>query len=81
MLDGEYQFPCGCWATRGGPYWGYEIDDDEHTCNGAYLKSPERQERREKKRESAIASYKRSTTPLRSPVPFSILKPTNKNRW
>ena len=34
MLDGEYQFPCGCWATSGGPYWGYKCDN--HTLRWEY---------------------------------------------
>ena len=81
LLDGEYQFPCGCWATSGGPHWGYNIEPNEHTCNGAYLRTEEYQQQKTQKRESAIASYQRGTAPLRSPLPFNILKSTNRNRW
>jgi hypothetical protein len=71
-LDGEYQFPCGCWATSGGPYWGYECDC--HTCDGTVLAS-ERQERREQKIKSARASYKRGTAPYYTPQQgFSLLR-------
>lgn len=80
MLDGQYQFPCGCWATSGGPHWGYSIEPHEHTCDGSVLAADRRQQRAERSARNTDSS-KRTTAQLREPLPFSILKNTNKARW
>jgi hypothetical protein len=74
MLDGEYQFPCGCRATDGGPHWGYTIQDHEHTCGGAYLRTPERRQLKEARLMSRQESYQRQNAQYHGRSGFKLLR-------
>lgn len=79
MLDGEYQFPCGCWADEGGPHWGYTISQHQPGCNQTAL-AAERQQRRADRQQSRAGSNQRGTAPLYR-EPFSVLRQSRKGRW
>lgn len=71
--------PCGCTAEYTGIFQGYEVIGG-HTCDGQEL-ARERQEQRADRQQMRAESTKRSVARMREPLPFTILKNTNKARW